>query len=1316
LSSQQPSSPEAKILSQAPSKKTDFEQLAQWLPQSVSSRDLFRLGRQLKELQRQWMAKKDIATAWQKWSSTVLRSSTQVSARQQSLPQITYPDLPVSARSEEIRELILDNQVVVIAGETGSGKTTQIPKICLQAGRGVRGIIGHTQPRRIAARTVADRIASELKTPLGDAVGYQVRFSDQSSSKSLIKLMTDGILLAEIQNDKFLSKYDTLIIDEAHERSLNIDFLLGYLKNLLVQRPDLKLIITSATIDVEKFSKHFNNAPVVEVSGRTFPVEIVYCNDDDLDSDRDQKIIDCLQDIQANQKAGDVLVFLSGEREIREANLAIKRAQLPHTEVVPLYARLSLAEQSKIFAPHRGRRVILSTNVAETSLTVPGIGYVIDTGRARLSRYSFRTKVQRLPIEAISQASANQRAGRCGRVSNGICYRLYAEDDFNNRPEFTDPEIVRTNLAAVILQMLQLNIGDIRSFPFVDPPDNRMINDGFKLLEELQAVTPNGKLTALGKKLVSVPLDPRFARMILQSAKLGSLSEVMIITTGLSIQDPRERPADKQQAADQCHKQWQDEESDFMSLLNLWRHFEAKRQELSTNQFSKYCRANYVSFLRMKEWRDLHHQVHTACRALKLTNNEKPAEYAGIHQAILSGLLGQVGIREEKWEFLGTRNRKFFIFPGSGLSKKPPKWIMAGSLMETAKQYALNVAKIDSDWLESLAGHLVKKTYSEPFYHQRAGQVMAKERQTLFGLTIVEGKNTVYGNVSPVEARAVFIQQALVEQGYRGKGHFYRHNQKLVEELQALEDRFRRRDLLAEQKVIYSFYDERVPAGIYNLPAFEKWRKNAEQENASLLNINKDSLLLRGLAEDEEAQFPEMISCEGVEFELSYHFQPGHDQDGVSAIIPLALLHQLPRYFFEWLVPGMLRDKCIALIKTLPKQTRRHFVPVPDYVDKILLQARAQDRPITEVLTEQLKRHTGVAVNDQDWKADNLDPWYKMNFILQDEAGKTVAMARSLEQLQRDFKQQISAGLEQQASDDSISRQNIVEWDFAELPQEVNLKRGKISIKAWPALKDCGESVAIEVLDNPLTADKISRQGQLRLALLKGREQVKYLGKNLLRGTELALKAASIGNRQELVTALINTSFQEAIFSGKQVLRQQQDFDQAYQMGIGQVVDIAQQHAANIEAVLPQLHSNQKQLRSLGLSAIYAKDDITQQVNWLFLPKTLSRVSLDKTSQYPRLIRGMQIRIEKLGSQISKDRSYIQQLENFAEPIKGVQEQMLSYDLEEAVWEFQWLLEEYRVSLFAQQLKTRVPVSEKRLKKHWSDIHDRLRRYLVEGS
>ena len=1263
-------------------------------------------------MQRKVSSKQDIADSWNKWLRAVERSQQIVNTRRENLPAITYPDLPVSARSEEIIELIRNNPVVVIAGETGSGKTTQLPKICLQAGRGVKGIIGHTQPRRIAARTVASRIAEELKTPLGDTVGYQVRFSDQSSPKTVIKLMTDGILLAEIQHDRFLSKYDTIIIDEAHERSLNIDFLLGYLKNLLAQRSDLKLIITSATIDVEKFSRHFNGAPVVEVSGRAYPVEIVYSGPDILEMDRDQRIVECLRDIHATQKAGDVLVFLSGEREIREANLAIRRAQIPHVEVVPLYARLSLAEQSKIFSPHKGRRVVLSTNVAETSLTVPGIGYVIDTGRARLSRYSYRTKVQRLPIEAISQASANQRAGRCGRVSDGICYRLYEEEDFNNRPEFTDPEIVRTNLAAVILQMLHLRIGDIRNFPFVEPPDSRMISDGFKLLEELQAVDGSGKLTSLGKKLVSIPLDPRLARMVFEAGKNGSLAEVMIITSGLSIQDPRERPADKQQASDQAHAQWRDEDSDFMSLLNLWQHFEAKRQELSGNQYSKYCRVNYVSFLRMKEWRDLHHQVHSACRALKLTDNQKPAEYTAIHQSVLSGLLGQVGIREDKWEFLGTRNRKFFIFPGSGLSKKPPKWVMVGSLMETTKQFGLNAAKIDSDWLESLAAHLVKKTYSDPFYHQKSGQVMAKERQTLFGLSIVEGKNTVYGNVAPVEARQIFIQQALVEEGYRGKGDFYKKNQKLVAELEALEDRFRRRDLLAEQKVIYSFYDERVPVDIYNLPAFEKWRKAAEQSSPTLLTINKDALLLRGMSADEEAQFPELVRCDGLEFQLSYTFQPGHKEDGVSAKIPLALLHQLPRYYFEWLVPGMLRDKCIALVKSLPKPIRRHFVPVPDYIDKVLLQVKAQDRPLTEVLTEQLKRHTGVSINDTDWKAENLDPWYQMNFLLQDENDKVIAMARSLEQLQRDFKQQINAGLEE-ASDDSISRRGILEWDF-ELPREVTLKRGKMSIKAWPALKDCGDSVALEVMDNPLAAEKISRLGQLRLALLRGREQEKYLTKHLLRSAELALKAAALGNRQDIVKAIITASFQEAIFSGAEVVRDTASFDRCYQAGIGKVVDIAQQHGAHIESVLPMLHANQKQVRSLGLNAIYAKEDIEQQLAWLFSPETLSRTSLNLMSQYPRLVRGIEIRLEKLASQVSKDQEYIREIQGFLAPLPDQKEQLLSEELSELIQTFQWALQEYRISLFAQQLKTRIPVSAKRLQKQWSDISDQLRRFLID--
>ncbi len=1297
-----------------PQTASDFKQLQSLVDTLTTTRNRHRMSRQLATLKQASQRGKVIDRDWEKWHTALLSNQAELQQRSESLPKFSFPDLPVSARADEIAALIQKHQVIVVAGETGSGKTTQLPKICLQAGRGVRGLIGHTQPRRIAARTVANRIAEELQVEVGGAVGYQVRFSEQTSPDSYIKLMTDGILLAEIQHDRFLSKYDTLIIDEAHERSLNIDFLLGYFKKLLPQRPDLKIIITSATIDVEKFSNHFDGAPIVEVTGRSFPVTFIYKDPDDVDSDRDQTIVNCVQDIQAHEKPGDILIFLSGEREIREVNLALKRAQLPHTEVVPLYARLSLAEQSKIFSPHRGCRIVLSTNVAETSLTVPGIRYVVDTGRARISRYSFRTKVQRLPIEPISQASANQRAGRCGRVSEGVCYRLYGEDDFNARAEFTDPEIVRTNLAAVILQMLHLKIGDIRNFPFVDAPDSRMISDGFKLLEELQAVTADGQLSPLGKRMVNIPLDPRFSRMLLESAKNSCLAEVLIIATGLSIQDPRERPADKQQAADQCHKQWQDPESDFISLLNLWRHFEEQRQTLSSNQFSRYCKSNYVSYLRMREWRDLHHQIHSACRDLKLTDNTQPSEPEAVHRSLLAGLLGQIGMLQEKWEYLGTRNRKFFIFPGSGVSKKPPKWLMAGSLMETTKQFALDVAKIDSDWLEPLAAHLVNKTYSEPFYSVKSGQVMAKERQTLFGLTIVENKNRVYGQVAPDEARSIFIQQALVEEGYRGKGHFYQHNQQLVEELQALEDRFRRRDLLAEQQVIFAFYNERVPADIYNLVAFEKWRKQAEAEQPKLLFLEKEYLLLRGLSQDEQAQFPESVECDGVNYPLQYHFEPSHSDDGVSVVLPLPLLHQLPKYFFEWLVPGMLRDKCIALVKSLPKQTRRNFVPVPDYVDGFLAKEKAQDRPLTERLGEHLQRVTGVSIAPEHWNSANLDPWYQMNFILEDERGNVVAKARSLEKLQLEFKQQISRGLEK-AADKSASRQGITEWDFNELPQEVALAHGKMTIKAWPALRDCGESVALEVIDNPLQAERLSRDGQLRLMLLKGREQVKYLSKQLLRGKELALTASKIGERQSIVDALIRASFQQALFPNGKIVRDKEQFEQAFESGIGQVVSLAQGYGLAIESLLTPLHAAQKQLRTLGLPAIYAAEDIRQQIDWLFSVDTLAAANSEVIAQYPRYVKAIQVRLEKVAGQPSKDREYIAELHELLAPCKLalVEDQPLPLEIEGALRDFTWLVEEYRVSLFAQQLKTRVPVSLKRLQKRWQEIDDQLRRVRI---
>ena len=1301
--------------SNAPNTSVQIDRLTLELVQRVLSTDLFSLTRSLRTFNSSRSESKDNSKKWLQLCIAVAKSQDAAEARRLRLPSIEYPDLPVSARAEEIRLQIENNQVVIIAGETGSGKTTQIPKICLQAGRGVRGLIGHTQPRRIAARTVAERIAQELKSPLGDAVGYQVRFSDQTSPNSFIKLMTDGILLAEIQRDRYLSKYDTIIIDEAHERSLNIDFLLGYLKSLLLKRPELKLIITSATIDIEKFSTHFDKAPVIEVSGRTFPVEIIYSGPDIVDRDRNQAIVDCLEDIEQNQKPGDVLVFLSGEREIREASLALRRAQLSHTEIVPLYARLSLAEQSKIFSPHKGRRVILSTNVAETSLTVPGIRYVIDTGRARVSRYSFRTKVQRLPIESISQASANQRAGRCGRVADGVCYRLYQAEDFEARPAFTDPEIVRTNLGSVILQMLHLRIGDIRDFPFIDPPDSRLISDGYKLLEELQAVNSAGKMTALGKKLVSLPVDPRLARMILESSNNGSLNELIVIASGLSIQDPRERPGEKQQAADLAHKQWQDSESDFISLLNLWAHFEEKRQSLSTNQFSKYCRSQFVSYLRMREWRDLHRQLHTACRTLKLKDSEKPAEYAAIHQSLLSGLLGQVGIREDKWEFLGTRNRKFFVFPSSGLSKKPPKWVMAGSLMETTKQYALNVAKIDPEWLESLASHLVKKSHSEPFYHHKSGQVMAKERQTLFGLSIVEGKRVVYGKIAPIDARKIFIQQALVEDGYRGKGQFYAHNQGLVTELQALEDRFRRRDLLAEQMVIYDHYDQRVPSTVYNLPDFEKWRKTAEVEDARLLYMSKKSLLLRNLAASEEAQFPQQLLIDDFEYSLQYHFQPGHAEDGVSLILPLALLHQSPRYFFDWLVPGMLRDKCIALVKGLPKNIRRTFVPVPDYVDKVLLNISAQDRPITEVLGEQLQKLTGQKISRDSWNHDNLDSWYRMNFILQDDQGQLIGMARDLSQLRKDFKQRIDNSLAESA-EKTIARNNITEWDFGELPIEVVLPRGNMNIKAWPALRDHQHSVAIELVDNPAIAESISMDGQLRLAVLRGKDQCKYLSKDLLRGKELQLKAAGLISRDAIVSALIMASFKQAIFPNNLVVRDQIKFDDVYKSGIGHVVELARRHGDAIESVLATLHIQQQRIRSMSVTEQTAKEDILAQITWLFSVQTLGQASVEDTLQYTRYVRAIDFRIGKVLSHVQKDYEYTKTIESFVAPLDQfeVKKYLIPPELTQSLREFRWLIEEFRVSLFAQQLKTRRPVSEKRLATRWLDLSDQLRRVLPD--
>lgn len=1286
--------------------------LANWIAPALQSSDRHRLLNLLRR-----GARRSIEPGqWQRWRRSAEQSLALTALRHASLPSWSYPELPVSERAEEIGELLKRHQVIIVAGATGSGKTTQLPKICLAAGRGINGQIGHTQPRRIAARSVAERIASELQTPLGEQVGYQVRFNDQSSERSLIKLMTDGILLAEIQRDRFLSRYDTLIIDEAHERSLNIDFLLGYLRQLLPKRPDLKVIITSATIDMAKFARHFDDAPIIEVEGRTYPVALEYRDPAEEEGDSDQQIVDSVEELNSRPGGGDILVFLAGEREIREATNALRRRQLRDLEVVPLYARLTSAEQQKIFAPHRGRRVVLSTNVAETSLTVPGIRYVVDSGRARVSRYSYRSKVQRLPIEPISQASANQRAGRCGRVSAGVCVRLYSEEDFNNRPEFTEPEILRTNLAAVILRMLQLDMGEIGAFPFVDPPDSRLIRDGYQLLEELCAVDGQGRLTTVGKQLAQLPVDPRFAAMLLHASRIGALADTMVVVAALSIQDPRDRPADKRAAADQAHARWRDPDSDFAGLMMLWNHFEEQRQALSRNQFAKYCRQNFVSYLRVREWRDLHHQIHQACRQLKLTENRQPASYEALHRSILAGLLGQVAKRAEGREYDATRNRKFALFPGSGPHKKPPPWIMAAELLETSRQFAVGVAKIEPLWVAEQADHLIKRSYSEPFYHRKSGQVMASQRLTLFGLTIVESSRVGYGAIDPVVSREVFIRQALVEGGYSGgskSAPFVEHNRQLVEELEALEARTRRRDILCDDEVIYQFYAERLPLELVNRAGFEAWRKKAEASNPTLLFLDREQLVRRSVADDELAQFPEAINEGDISYPLSYHFEPGAVNDGVTVSIAIEQLHQAPRYRFEWLVPGMLKEKCLLLLKALPKQQRKALVPLPLFADKLLARLRPADRPLCEALAEQLKQLAALNVDWQQWQRDAaVDAWYLMNVELLGSDGELLASRRDLASLQGEFSRQVS---EQIASADGAQwqREGLSEWDFGDLPEQVELRAGKHSVKAWPALRSVDGRVDLVLCDNPQLAAADHLRGQIALAKLVASKEVKYLTKQLLRGSELALRGAGLPERELLAERLIDAAIGEVLFGGAgeaRCVRREQVFKERL-TAANQVVATAQAMAQVVASCLAPLHEARQLYTSWPAGDRTAREDILGQLDWLF-GKPLARVGEGALRHYPRYARAIAIRCEKRPLQRLRDDQATAEVADYQLPIALLPKQhsWLPIALREQLDELLIMLQEYRVSLFAQQLKTAQPVSAVRLQKRWAEISDVLRR------
>ncbi len=1256
-------------------------------------------------------------------SASLARSVERVEARMARVGRIDYPELPISERREEIGKAIAENQVVVLAGETGSGKTTQLPKICLELGLGVRGLIGHTQPRRLAARTVASRIAEELHSSVGDRVGYQVRFTEQVSEHSLIKLMTDGILLAETQHDRLLERYEVIIIDEAHERSLNIDFLLGYLKRILPQRPDLKVIITSATIDLERFSRHFDNAPIIEVSGRTYPVQVLYrpLNDrgeDQPDIDQQQAIVEAVEEItrlgpqQRSNGARDILIFLSGEREIRETAEMLRKAQLRDTEVMPLYARLSVAEQNRVFQRDRGagRRIVLATNVAETSVTVPGIGYVIDPGQARISRYSYRAKVQRLPIEVVSQASANQRMGRCGRVAEGVCIRLYSQDDYDARPRFTDAEIRRTNLAAVILQMLHLRLGDIADFPFIDPPDSRFINDGFKLLEELGAVDANRAMTALGRQLAQLPVDPRIGRMVLEGAKQNALRDVLVVASALSSQDPRERPLDKQQAADEQHRVYANDESDFVTLLNLWHLYEEQRQALSQNQLRKYCQTHFLSFMRMREWRDVHRQLHLISRQLGLHETSEPAEYDALHKSLLAGLLSQIGMRQENREYLGARNRRFHLFPASALFKKAPKWVMSAELVETSRLFARMNAAIKPEWVEPLAGHLVKRSYLEPHWEKKRAQVVASEQVTLFGLIIVPRRKVHYGKIDPQQCHEIFIRSALVEGEYLTSGAYFQHNRRLLEGVEALEAKSRRRDLLVDEDSLFDFYARRLAghggADIVNGAGFEHWRKAAEQQNANILFFTEEDVLQRSAAHVTAREYPPLVRLAGIDVPVSYHFEPGAGNDGVTLNLPVALLNGLSPRRPEWLVPGMLEDKCIAILKGLPKQLRKHFVPIPDYVRTFMEQVVFADGDLYEALSLHLRRKSGVRVEPAELRQVELEPHHCMNIRLLDEKGEQIGGGRDLDDLACRFGKVAEQALRSGPGDD-WGRSGLVRWDFGDLPESVQLRQaGGIRLAAYPALRDGGSTVELHVCASAEQARFESRLGIARLAMLELAAPVRYARREMPHLNEALLYSGALFDKARLTDAILMQALMQLLRLDEDLPRSEEDYRTRLEQARGLLWDKVVELAEFVRNSHRAYHQVRKQLGgNIPLQAATILNDIKSQLAELIHAEYLLTNRWAQLQHYPRYLGAILKRLEKYQRDINRERLLSDQLQQFWLRYKTQRDKNRSQGLVDAqLEEFRWMLEEYRVSLFAQGLGTQMAVSDKRLQQQWRQV------------
>lgn len=1242
-----------------------------------------------------------------------LESSQAIRVQRQQPVLLSYPeDLPVSAKRDDILAAIQNNQVVVVAGATGSGKTTQLPKICLEAGLGIKGRIGHTQPRRLAARAVAQRIAEELNSPLGELVGYQVRFSDESSDQSRIKVMTDGILLAQTQQDKYLNEYDCLIIDEAHERSLNIDFLLGYLKQLLAKRKDLKLIITSATIDVERFSSHFNNAPVIEVSGRTYPVEIRYRPllrdaEDEEDLSQLEGISHALAELREQDRQqkqlGDVLVFLTGEREIRECADFLRKENLANTEILPLYARLGASEQQKIFHPQGGRRVILATNVAETSLTVPGIRYVVDAGTARISRYSYRSKVQRLPIEAISQASANQRAGRCGRTAPGVCIRLYSEEGFLNRPEFTEPEIQRTNLASVILQLLHLRLGALQDFPFLDVPDERFVKDGFTLLQELEAVNDKGELLPRGAQMARLPVDPRIGRILLEASQRGALKEVLIIAAVLSGQDPHERPTDKQQAASEKHRLWRNEESDFLTYVNLWQLVEEQRQELSSAQYRKWCSKHFLSFMRLREWRETHRQLLLLSKEIGLQVNKEPSSYEAVHKSLLAGMLSQIGFKAEGQEYLGARNRKFMIYPGSGLSKKKPKWIMAAELVETSKLFARTVAQIEPEWLEELGKPLLKYQYFEPHWEKQPGQVIAFEQSSLYGLVIHPKKRVNFAKIEPESARTIFIQEALVAQQLNSKLGFYQHNIQLLEEVTEYEEKSRRRDLVIDENWQASFYNQHLPAQFVSQRHLESWYKTATMAEQRALQFTREQLLSAEAAGIGVVDFPTELEWQGMAFPLSYTFAPNAIDDGVSLSVPVAMLAQVPEAQIEWLVPGFIQDKVEALLRGLPKAIRKQFVPVPNTASQFLAQAQPNNSGLYAQLLAFVNKTVRPALTLDALQSIELPTHFLMNIkVLQDS--QEIAQGRDIQQLKKDW----GATGQQQAlalTHQDFQRSEISHWDFGDLPSVIQTQSAGLPVQAYPCLRLANKQLELTVEAKAANAERSHRDGLLWLIrkalpeqerLLKGSIQ-KQLGSHWL-------LAKGLASQNDIIEDLIVAAFTHVFIPLTEPLPR---LEAQYQLCLakrGELIPFGETLIQEYVQWLQLRHDILRRLKgALSIEMAMACADAKAHLGRLWTKGFMQDTPWSQLKNYTRYFKAIAYRLEKLQGNLARDRQSMIEFDSLWQPYQA---RLAQVDLLEQpeLQSFGFLLEEWRVGLFAQPLGTNEPVSLKRLEKRWREL------------